>query len=116
MLLIINNATASNVLIATLKEKTISNNPTYKFEIFNFFTNETFSWTGLTALSNERKDLITLTFSTTIPDVGQYSYTFFEEPQLNIVEVGMAKVFSGSTQSEYLYINPQETDDDYISL
>lgn len=120
-------ATASNSFIVTLQEKTINSNPTYRLELFNFYTNETFYWTGLKSVANERKDIITLTFSNEfiarIPSPGQYKYTFLEYLGLtatgisySIVETGMAKIIDSSTQSSYVYIQPTETDDDYLTL
>lgn len=120
-------ATASNTFIVTLKEKTINIDPIYKLELFNFYTNETFYWTGLKSTANERKDIITLTFSNEFlartPSPGQYKYNFFEYLGLtasgvsySLVESGLAKIIDSSTQSSYVFITPSETDDDYFTL
>lgn len=119
-------ATASNTIIATLKEKTIGTNPKYKLELYNFYTGETFLYSNLTSVANERKDIITLTFSNEfigrIPAVGQYKYKFSEfigstaSYTYSVVEVGMAKVINTSVVEEDVFIEPTETSDDYIVL
>lgn len=120
-------ATASNTIIATLRERTINTNPTYKLELFNFYTNETFFWTGLKSDANDRKDIITLTFSNEFlsrtPIAGNYKYTFFEYlgatatgQTYAVIEKGLAKVINSATSSSYIYIQPNESDDDYVTL
>jgi len=118
--------TASNTLFVTLKEKSVGATPSYKLELFNFYTNETFLWNSLTSISDNRKDVINLLTSAEslgrTPEVGQYKYSFFEYMGLtsgstySLVEVGMAKIFDSRTADGFVYIQPAETDDDYISL
>jgi hypothetical protein len=120
-------ATASNTLIVTLRERSVQPQPTYKLEMFNFFTNETFLWSNLTSIADNRKDRIQLTTSQEFlgrtPSVGQYKYQFFEYLSgtygntYSLVESGMAKVVDSSPgTSEYVSIDPIETDDDYITI
>lgn len=120
--------TASNYLIATLKESAISADPTYHLELFNFYTNKTYFWNGLKpVVSNTRADVFILElsqeFNGKIPDVGQYKYEFFEITGTtasgfvySLCEVGMASVINSATSSQDVYIQPNETDDDYITL
>jgi hypothetical protein len=116
-------ANATNQLYVTLREKSVGANPSYDLELFNFFTNETFTWSYLTPTSDERKDIINLVTSAEslgrTPSVGQYKYTFYEYIGLtasSIVEIGMAKVMDSRTTDGSVYIQPVETDDDYITL
>lgn len=125
-MIIIDNATASNTLILTLKEKSVGNNPVYKFEFFNFYTHETYYYTNITTTtSNERKDVINLTSSQEFLgrtcSVGQYRYTVYQTGLTGasssaIVEVGMLKVINSAPELGDIYIQPTETDDDYITL
>lgn len=122
-MIIIDTGTASNTFVLTLKEKSIGNNPVYRFEFFNFYTNETFFYSSITpVISNERKDVITLSHSQEFlgrtPSVGQYKYTAYQTNAgtASIVEVGMLKVINSATQSSDIFIQPTETSDDYITL
>ena len=125
-MIIIDNATASNTLILTLKEKSVGNSPVYKFEFFNFYTHETYYYTNITTTtSNERKDVINLTSSQEFLgrtcSVGQYRYTVYQTGLTGasssaIVEVGMLKVINSAPEPGDIYIQPTETDDDYITL
>jgi hypothetical protein len=118
--------TASNTLYVTLKEKSVTENPIYKLELLNFYTSETFLWSSLTSISDDRKDVINLVTSTEFlgrtPQVGQYKYSFYEYIGLtsgstySLVEIGMAKVVDTRVTDPYVYIQPAETDDDYIVL
>lgn len=95
-------------------------------EIFNFFSNETFLWSSLTSISDDRKDVINLLTSAEFlgrtPQVGQYKYSFFEYLGLtsgstySLVEIGMAKVIDSRTTDGFVYIQPAEEDDDYVFL
>jgi hypothetical protein len=119
-------ANATNTLYVTLREKSVGANPSYKLELFNFYTNETFLWTSLTPISDDRKDVINLVTSAEFlgrtPQVGQYKYSFFEYIGLtsgstySLVEIGMAKVVDTGETDPYVYNEPSETDDDYITL
>lgn len=119
-------ANATNALYVTLREKSVGANPSYKLELLNFYTSETFLWSSLTPISDDRIDVITLVTSTEFlgrtPQVGQYKYSFFEYLGLtsgstySLVEIGMAKVVDTRVTDPYVYIQPTETDDDYIVL
>jgi hypothetical protein len=119
-------ANATNALYVTLREKSVGANPSYKLELLNFYTSETFLWSSLTPISDDRIDVITLVTSTEFlgrtPQVGQYKYSFFEYLGLtsgstySLVEIGMAKVLDTGDTDPYVYIQPTETDDDYIVL
>jgi hypothetical protein len=119
-------ANATNALYVTLREKSVGANPSYKLELLNFYTSETFLWSSLTPISDDRIDVITLVTSTEFlgrtPQVGQYKYSFFEYLGLtsgstySLVEIGMAKVVDTRVTDPYVYIQPTETDDDYITL
>jgi hypothetical protein len=120
--------TASNYLIATLKEKSVSVSPIYHFELFNFYTNTTYFWNGIApAVTNTRADVFILDlsqeFNGKTPTVGQYKYQFFEMIgstasgfTYSLCEVGMANVINSATYSQDVFIQPDETDDDYITL
>jgi len=124
-MLILDTATASNTLIVTLKEKSVGTSPVYRLELFNFYTNETFFYSNLQPIqSNDRKDVFQLSFSQEFIgrtcSVGQYKYTFYQTgltgaTSISVVETGMAHVINSATHSEFLYIEPTETDDDYIT-
>jgi hypothetical protein len=83
-------------------------------------------WSSLTSISDDRKDVINLVTSTEFlgrtPQVGQYKYSFYEYIGLtsgstySLVEIGMAKVVDTRVTDPYVYIQPAETDDDYIVL
>lgn len=125
-MIILDIATASNTIIATLKEKSQFANSKYKLELYNFFTGETYLFSNLSTIQDERKDILSLTFSNEFlgrtMSLGQYKYTFSEwigstsSSTYSVVEVGMAKVINSSVVDNTVYIEPAETDDDYITL
>lgn len=125
-MILIDTATASNLLTMTLKEKSVGSNPVYRFEFYNFYSHETYFYSNITTLtSNDRKDIILLSHSQEFlgrtPSTGQYKYQVYQTGLTGastsaIVEQGMLKVINTTPVGGDIYIQPAETDDDYITL
>lgn len=121
-MILIDKNTQLNTIKLTLKEKTISDNPTYEFELFNYYTNVTYTWLDITlSETSDRIDTIIIDLQSEkdsdILEVGQYKYTVYEiigGERSHIVEVGMCNI--KDDQQEVIYTPPSdELDDDYIT-
>jgi hypothetical protein len=111
-----------SVIYATLKELSTESDPAYQLELFNFYTNVTYTYdVNGTTYSNDRYDKVMIQLDSELDskilEEGEYKYIFYEviEDERTVIERGYLRVID-STESEQIFeIEPDETEDDYIS-
>lgn len=112
-----------NTLVVTASEMVNSSNNDLELELFNFFTNVTYTYPISITYSNVRYDKIEIWLDqekeNRTLETGQYRYMIWEiiqeESSNRVVEAGLAKVVNSGTASTYIELPYDEEDDDFIT-